>query len=611
MKAKKIIAICAVIAIVYAIVAIALRISYAVHDVIFMVDDFVYFESDTAKISFPDPPQKEGLYFYGWFVQTNNGEIQVTTSYFDKRVFTSDVLLYAKWTESITDIYQYDTREATFSKVIYSEDLSSNIGSTSDSDYTNLAIKNSSSEILHDSGSGYPLYIIWCPNASKITVAHGKFSVARLSATNIMKLLVEYAIAEKLAKAGYTFNGFSASPTYDVADPVTDVTIIFDNATESTFSGYTVFVNWIPNQNKLVYDGNGADSGVMEDGVFLSDTDKHLDLNAYGKEGFTFSGWGTSKNGIVEYLDGALFNIGVEPIVKLYAVWAFADNTLIFKSEMHSSTEKTVSVAPFSDYSLPSDMFKAEKYILTGWRLDDTFYPIGSSISLKNAEKHVLVATWELDSYAKYSVKVMIEKLSENGYALMKEASYDSKGLIGDVLSVAPPIFEHYDFNPELSITETAIDDSGATEILLYYTRLEYNVVFVANGGIITDGTDNLRVSALSNVEPPTIKRDGYMFAGWDYTTNCIYYDCYIGAVWEKIEKPKSVSLVNQQDNPIVRPAIEKQNYNITQFAKIYFHSYAFPLKKVKHLHVTSDIILISLLKSRGLSMSVFSNALD
>ena len=80
-----------------------------------------------------------------------------------------------------------------------------------------------------------------------------------------------------------------------------------------------------PVSYRIGFDGNGADTGSMEDMECRYDTEYNLTGNAYGKQGERFTGWNTSADGSgTSYADGAsVRNLTAEDggKVTLYAQW--------------------------------------------------------------------------------------------------------------------------------------------------------------------------------------------------------------------------------------------------------------------------------------------------
>lgn len=113
---------------------------------------------------------------------------------------------------------------------------------------------------------------------------------------------------------GYTFNGWYTHITG--GDKVTTTTTMSKVDT-------TIYAQWTPITYTIVFNGNGATSGYMEDITFNYDTPKALSTNAFTRDDYHFVGWSTSPDGEIEYLEGAtILNLtSSTDSITLYAIW--------------------------------------------------------------------------------------------------------------------------------------------------------------------------------------------------------------------------------------------------------------------------------------------------
>lgn len=102
-------------------------------------------------------------------------------------------------------------------------------------------------------------------------------------------------------------------------------------------SDKTFYAKWKQNAYTVHYDGNGATdfdrqtgeyrqntvAGSMDDSIYEYDVKGKLRKNAYVREGFVFTGWGTNKMGSVRYTDEQdVMNLaGTKAEITLYAQW--------------------------------------------------------------------------------------------------------------------------------------------------------------------------------------------------------------------------------------------------------------------------------------------------
>lgn len=125
--------------------------------------------------------------------------------------------------------------------------------------------------------------------------------------------------------SGYRFLGFYDSDGNRYAE-------------EPMRSDKTFYAKWKPSAYTVHYDANGATdfdgqsgeyrqnatAGNMEDSVYEYDVKGKLRKNAYTREGFVFTGWGTDKTGPVQYkdqYDNVMNLAGTKAEITLYAQW--------------------------------------------------------------------------------------------------------------------------------------------------------------------------------------------------------------------------------------------------------------------------------------------------
>lgn len=116
-----------------------------------------------------------------------------------------------------------------------------------------------------------------------------------------------------LARTGYTFAGWNtlangSGTNYSAGDtfPITANTILY--------------AKWIPNNNTITFNGNGATSGSMSTQTIATAATANLTANGFSRIGYTFAGWATIPTGAVTYTDGASYTMGLADVT-LYAVW--------------------------------------------------------------------------------------------------------------------------------------------------------------------------------------------------------------------------------------------------------------------------------------------------
>lgn len=134
----------------------------------------------------------------------------------------------------------------------------------------------------------------------------------------------------------------------------------------------TLKAKWSPNENVIVFDGNGA-FGEMSNLKCLVGESVSLTLNQYTKEGHTFLGWSTTPNGPVEYSDGDTFEMGTLQKNELYAVWSTDDYVITY--EVYGGNNSVNTKYSFNISNLPINLKAPYKDGCTfaGWYTSESF----------------------------------------------------------------------------------------------------------------------------------------------------------------------------------------------------------------------------------------------
>ena len=116
------------------------------------------------------------------------------------------------------------------------------------------------------------------------------------------------------AKQGYHFAGWATSP---------DGEVLYQNKGDYTSAGFgeTLYAQWEPNENSVVFNANGG-SGAMSSQKVKTDETVTLTKCAFtAPSGRYFAGWATSPDGEVKYYDCDSYTGGTSSVYNLYAVW--------------------------------------------------------------------------------------------------------------------------------------------------------------------------------------------------------------------------------------------------------------------------------------------------
>ncbi len=366
---------------------------------------------------------------------------------------------------------------------------------------------------------------VWNTNWNNNCIAQVEFSLLiRLSANGGTLSQTElYVIYEKTftlpipVKPGYTFDGW-----YRDDEKLTDGT----GKSLSTWNfnnGGTLTARYAANENKIIFNGNGATSGSMEDQKIYTDDSALLFANEYEKEGYTFAGWTTVANlNVIEYFDNDLFKMGADKSYTLYAVWAPNENTLYFDGNGATSGSMDFqNIYTDESVTLNENNFKRIGYNFVGWSTTvngSIIYSDKSNYTMGTESVYTIYAVWKP---IEYSITFELNGGTEND-------NFETYNIETETFTLNIPVRAGYTFagwtGEELtSVQRTVTIEKGSIGNKMYSANWTANlntITFHANGGegempqqkIATDST----VQLISN----NYFREGYIFIGWATTPN-------------------------------------------------------------------------------------------
>lgn len=134
---------------------------------------------------------------------------------------------------------------------------------------------------------------------------------------------------------------------------------------------YTETAQWTANTYTVNYDGNGEDSGYVNDGTATYDQNYSFAENGYTKKGYAFVGWNTDKHAVrARYSPGETITWSNTEGITLYAVWSKNSYEVTFDGNGASGSKKTVELKYGQDDILPANTFERPRYTFLGWSED-------------------------------------------------------------------------------------------------------------------------------------------------------------------------------------------------------------------------------------------------
>lgn len=200
------------------------------------------------------------------------------------------------------------------------------------------------------------------------------------------------------SRYGYTFDGW-----YTAKNGGTKVT---EDTQMTRAENHTLYAHWTARTHKVVFDGNGATSGSMDDLDVTYDT-KANPTCRYEKTGYSFAGWSYAKDGdVVDDLSGKVDTVTV------YAIWKPNTYKVTFvtngKSEEKYFTydKKEVILAKTSDeYDFAGWVMDKERVISVEKRASEPISYTPGEVTWTVAKDTTLYAAWYKKPSVTFSTK--------------------------------------------------------------------------------------------------------------------------------------------------------------------------------------------------------------
>lgn len=200
------------------------------------------------------------------------------------------------------------------------------------------------------------------------------------------------------SRYGYTFDGWYTAKTGG--------TKVTEDTQMTRAENHTLYAHWTARTHKVVFDGNGATSGSMDDLDVTYDT-KANPTCRYEKTGYSFAGWSYAKDGdVVDDLSGKVDTVIV------YAIWKSNTYKVTFvtngKSEEKYFTydKKEVILAKTSDeYDFAGWVMDKERVISVEKRASEPISYTPGEVTWTVAKDTTLYAAWYKKPSVTFSTK--------------------------------------------------------------------------------------------------------------------------------------------------------------------------------------------------------------
>lgn len=318
--------------------------------------------------------------------------------------------------------------------------------------------------------------------------------------------------------------------------------------------------NWKSITFKIRYNGNGADSGSMEDTSAVYGQHNYLTKNQFKKTGYTFAHWYMSReiNGVTKwayysptgitwyeegkqpsgsekykYVDGDYTSHSTniqDDIVTAHAQWSIVNYSISYNLNGGTNPSNAITSYNINSGAITLPTPTRTGHTFEGWFDNSSFTGTAiTSIPSGSTGNKTYYAKWAVNTYY-LDVSGVLDGVSEYntvGYGtfdvyidgvLKAQGASDyytrhPYGTSYEIKNIVPTIGHHYVGVHSGSLKGTI--GAGHTTVRLALNTNTYNVVYNANGGSGSTATSTHKYDEAKTLTPNGFSKTGYSFAGW------------------------------------------------------------------------------------------------
>ena len=352
----------------------------------------------------------------------------------------------------------------------------------------------------------YTLYAVWEANKNTLVFnangGNGSMSNMTISTDSQVKLTIN-----AFERAGYTFMGWATTASGGVE--YTDGA----SYTMGINNTYTLYAVWQVNINGVIFNANGG-KGTMSSLELATGVTDTLPNNTFTKDGYTFKGWATTKDGSVAYVDGASYTMGTNSTYTLYAVWDANKNTLVFDANGGSGSMSNMTIATDNQAKLTSNAFTRNGYTFKGWATSkngSVVYTNGASYTMGTNSSYILYAVWQVNTYnITYVLNGDTNNTNSTTYTVEQEFAFKAPTKTGYT-------FDGWYNDSALNnkVTGISLGTTGNKTFYAKWTANENTLVFNANGGSGSMSNMTVATDSTAKLTSNAFTKAGYTFKGW------------------------------------------------------------------------------------------------
>jgi len=471
----------------------------------------------TMVDALPSAPEKIGYNFAGWYTDTNGNGTEFTAT----TTVTTDITVYAYWTENPAYTVTYNSQSATTPANPATQTVLSptyTVGTLPADPARSGYIfsgwftdtNGNGTEFLADTvvTGNITVYAYWTTYSYRVNFD----SQSATTDADPAYILVESPdttvgiLPAEPDKVGYAFGGWWTEED--------GLGMQFSAGTAVT-EDMTVYAYW--SDNSITFNANGGTGSMLPQTIEYNDT-RALTANTYTRAGYTFAGWSSDSAGSVEYADGANYTMEMDTdYVTLYAVWTANNYTVSFAPNGGTGTMADQTITCDDTAALTAITFTRDSYTFDGWATTstgDVEYEDGADYTM-GTESVTLYARWTANNYT-------VSFAPNGGTGTMADqtiACDNTVALTANAFTMDGYVFDGWATTStgDVEYEDGADYTMGMASVTLYakWTANNYTVSFAPNGGTGTMADQIIAYNDTAALTANAFTRDGYTFDGW------------------------------------------------------------------------------------------------
>lgn len=339
---------------------------------------------------------------------------------------------------------------------------------------------------------------------------------------------------------GYKFGGWhydeDGSVAYtDISEQNITVSYgdLYDRDLDASVIDILLHAKWVANTYEVIYNGNTASTGEMENSQHTYDVPSNLTKNTFEKIGYAFIGWNTDSDAKTAlYADEAeVLNLTAADggQVNLYAIWQQKNFKVSFDTQtddVRNPEDKTVT---FDEKYGTLPEISRIGYIFNGWSLDKAGEnAITAESIVATAGDHTLYAQWTPITYTVAYDRNGDDDAGITGSTASSTHTYDvDKALTKNGYERIGYSFGGWNtkadgtgvnYADEASVKNLTATNGATVTLYAKWNPKSYYIRYHANGGQGSMPDQSILYGTMTKLNKNAFTKTDYTFAGWATT---------------------------------------------------------------------------------------------